>query len=168
MAKLRGGSKKLDKLWAPWRIKYVSNKKESGCLFCKINKQKNDKKNQIVFRSSFCFAVLNRYPYNNGHLLIAPYKHTSKLEELNEKEILDIHKVLIKIKKMLTKILNPNGFNIGFNIGEDAGAGIVDHIHLHLVPRWKGDTNFMPVLSETKIISESLTDLYQKLTRKNK
>lgn len=158
----------MDKLWAPWRIKYVSQKKESGCLFCKIHKQKKDKKNLIIFRSLHCFAVLNRFPYNNGHILITPYKHTSKLEKLNEKEFTDIYKVTLKIKKMLTNILNPSGFNIGFNIGEDAGAGIVNHLHLHLVPRWKGDTNFMPVLSKTKIISESLEDLYQKLTKENR
>lgn len=157
----------MDKLWAPWRIKYVNKKRESGCLFCKIQKQKKDKKNLIALRSAHCFVVLNRFPYNNGHILIAPYKHTSKLEKLNEQEIIDIHKITIKIKKMLTKILNPGGFNLGFNLGEDAGAGITDHLHLHLVPRWKGDTNFMPIFSETKIISESLEDLYQKLTKEN-
>ncbi|MFO8052669.1 MAG: HIT domain-containing protein [Candidatus Omnitrophota bacterium] len=158
----------MDKLWAPWRIKYVSQKKESGCLFCKIHKQKKDKKNHIVLRSKYCFVVLNRFPYNNGHLLITPYKHTAKLEQLKEKEILDIYKTMIKIKKIVQKVLHPDAFNIGFNLEEAAGAGITDHLHLHLVPRWRGDTNFMPVLSETKIISQSLDDLYNKLKKEAK
>jgi ATP adenylyltransferase len=143
----------------------VSKKKELGCLFCKIAKQKEDKKNYIVLRSKHCFVVLNRFPYNNGHLLIAPYKHTAKLEQLNDQETLDIYKITIKMKKIIQKILHPSGFNIGFNLGEVAGAGITDHIHLHLVPRWSGDTNFMPILSETKIISQSLSDLYNKLKK---
>ncbi|MCF7873702.1 MAG: HIT domain-containing protein [Candidatus Omnitrophica bacterium] len=158
----------MDKLWAPWRIKYVSKKKESGCIFCRIHKQKKDKKNYIVLRSNYCYVVLNRFPYNNGHLLITPYKHTSKLEQLNDKEVLDIYKITIKIKKTIKEVLHPDAFNIGFNLGEAAGAGITDHLHLHLVPRWNGDTNFMPVLSETKIISQSLDDLYNKLKKESK
>ncbi|MCF7887084.1 MAG: HIT domain-containing protein [Candidatus Omnitrophica bacterium] len=158
----------MDKLWAPWRIKYVSQKKELGCLFCKIAKQKKDKKNYIVLRSEYCFVALNRFPYNNGHLLIAPYKHTAKLEQLNDEETLDIYKITIKMKKIIQKVLRPGGFNIGFNLGEIAGAGITGHIHLHLVPRWRGDTNFMPVLFKTKIISQSLDDLYDKLKKEKK
>ncbi|MCF7874969.1 MAG: HIT domain-containing protein [Candidatus Omnitrophica bacterium] len=158
----------MDKLWAPWRIKYVSQKKDSGCLFCKINKQKKDKKNHIILRSLHCFVVLNRYPYNNGHLLVTPYRHTSDFEKLKKEEIFDIYKVMIKIKKMVKKVLQPDGFNLGLNIGETAGAGITEHLHFHLVPRWRGDTNFMPVLSETKIISQSLDDLYNKLKKENK
>jgi ATP adenylyltransferase len=146
----------------------VSQKKELGCLFCKITKQKTDKKNYIVLRSKYCFVILNRFPYNNGHLLIAPYKHTANLEQLTDEEILDIYKITIKMKKIIQKVLQPSGFNIGFNLGEVAGAGITDHIHLHLVPRWRGDTNFMPVLSETKIISQSLADLYNKLKKEKK
>ncbi|MCF7870892.1 MAG: HIT domain-containing protein [Candidatus Omnitrophica bacterium] len=158
----------MDKLWAPWRIKYVSQKKSPGCLFCKIHKQKKDKKNHIILRSLHSFVVLNRFPYNNGHLLIAPYRHTADFEKLKQEEVLDIYNVMIKIKKMVKKILQPDGFNLGFNIGETAGAGIADHLHLHLVPRWRGDTNFMPVLSETKIISQSLNDLYNKFKKESK
>ena len=156
----------MDRLWAPWRIKYVSQKKKNGCIFCKILKEKKDKKNFIVLRSKHCFAVLNTYPYNNGHVMIIPKKHVKSLESLKETELLDMARVLIKIKSSLKKILNPGGFNIGINIGNVAGAGIANHLHMHVVPRWLGDVNCMPVIANTKVISQSLKELYTKL-RKN-
>lgn len=155
----------MDKLWAPWRIKYLTQKKEKTCLFCRVQAQESDKKNHIILRSQYCFVLLNRFPYNNGHLLIAPYKHTCSLERLKTQEIIDIHETTVKIKKGLVKTLKPDGFNLGLNIGKAAGAGITGHLHFHLVPRWIGDTNFMPLFSETKVISESLNALYNKLSR---
>ena len=155
----------MNKLWAPWRITYVSNTRVKGCIFCKAFKEKKDKKNLIVLRSKHSFAILNTFPYNNGHIMIVSNRHVSSFEKLREEEILDVNKVLIKIISMLKATLKPAGFNVGINLGKVAGAGIDKHIHIHIVPRWPGDTNFMPVLSDTKIISQSLKELYDRLTR---
>jgi ATP adenylyltransferase len=155
----------LDKLWAPWRIKYVSGLKSKGCIFCKVLKEKNDKKNFIVYRSKHSFAILNAFPYNNGHIMVVANRHVASLGKLTEKEILDINKVLLTMITKLEKILKPAGFNVGINLGKVSGAGIDKHLHVHLVPRWIGDTNFMPVLSNTKIISQSLTELYKKIIK---
>ncbi|MCK4916840.1 MAG: HIT domain-containing protein [Candidatus Omnitrophica bacterium] len=150
----------MNKLWAPWRIEYINQIKNKGCILCNILKEKQDKKNFILFRSNYCFAVLNTYPYNNGHIMIVPNRHIKSLEKLKDNELLDMNKSLIKIKSTLKRTLNPGGFNIGMNIGSIAGAGIDKHLHMHIVPRWQGDTNFMPVLTNTKIISQSLKELY--------
>lgn len=155
----------MDRLWAPWRIRYVSRKKQRGCIFCKVLKEKKDKKNFIVLRSKYCFAILNTYPYNNGHLMIVPKRHVKSLEDLKEAELLDMNNTLIKIKSTLKRILNPGGFNIGMNIGKAAGAGIANHIHTHIVPRWLGDINFMPVIANTKVVSQSLEELYAKIKK---
>ncbi len=154
---------KLDNLWAPWRIKYVQQKKVKGCVFCKIFAEEKDKRNFILFRSQYCFAVLNTFPYNNGHMMIVSNRHVSSLEDLGEQEFLDMNRSLIRLKSILKKILNPDGFNIGINIGKAAGAGVDKHIHIHIVPRWRGDTNFMPVVAETKVVSQSLGELYKKV-----
>lgn len=153
----------MDRLWAPWRINYVSRKKGKGCIFCKVFKEKNDRKNFIVLRSKYCFAILNTYPYNNGHIMIVPKRHVKSPEDLKKTEILDMNKTMIKIKSALEKVLNPGGFNIGMNIGKVAGAGIANHIHVHIVPRWLGDVNYMPVVADTKVVSQSLKELYIKL-----
>jgi len=155
----------LDRLWAPWRIKYINQKKQKGCIFCKVFREKKDKKNFVVLRSKYCFAILNTYPYNNGHLMIVPGRHVKSLEDLGEAELLDMNRVLIKIKSTLKRILNPGGFNIGMNIGKVAGAGIAGHIHTHIVPRWLGDVNCMPVVANTKVVSESLEDLYTRIKK---
>ncbi|MCK4912892.1 MAG: HIT domain-containing protein [Candidatus Omnitrophica bacterium] len=155
----------MDKLWAPWRIDYVSRKKQKNCIFCHAFKEKKDKKNFVVLRSKYCFAILNTYPYNNGHVLIVPNRHLKSMEDLKEEELLDMNKTLIKIKSTLKKILDPQGFNIGINIGKVAGAGIANHIHTHIVPRWLGDVNFMPIIANTKVISQSLKELYTKLIK---
>jgi len=155
----------LDRLWAPWRIKYVSRKKQKGCIFCKALKEKKDRKNFVVLRSRYCFAILNTFPYNNGHVMIVPRKHLKSLEDLKEVELLDMNKVLIKIKSALKKTLNPIGFNIGMNIGRVSGAGVANHIHTHIVPRWLGDINYMPVIANTKVVSQSLEELYLKLKK---
>jgi ATP adenylyltransferase len=152
-------------MWAPWRIKYVTKKKKKGCVFCDVYHQRKDKSNFVVLRSKYCFVLLNTFPYNNGHLMVVSNRHISSLQKLNDKEILDINKVVIKTVALLKKILSPQGFNIGINIGKCAGAGVEKHLHIHIVPRWSGDTNFMPVLADTKIVPQSLKDLYKNIKK---
>lgn len=157
----------INKLWAPWRVAYIkSARKTKGCLFCGLSKENNDKLNLIAFRSKHSFSILNKYPYNNGHLLICPYKHTKNLSGLTTSESSDLLHTLTKMQGALEDILNPDGFNIGINVGACAGAGIPGHLHIHLVPRWNQDTNFMPVVNGTKVISESLEALYGQLYKK--
>ena len=154
----------MDILWAPWRMEYIENVNEDkGCIFCVKPAEKNDKKNLIVFRGKTCFVIMNKYPYNNGHLMVVPYKHTSSLSELDEHEMLELFQLINKCSNVLAGLMNPQGFNIGMNLGRVAGAGIADHLHFHIVPRWNGDTNFMPVLGHTKIVSEGLEQTYDKL-----
>lgn len=155
----------MNRIWAPWRIKYVTQKKKKGCIFCNAFKGKKDKKNHIVLRSKKCFAIFNTFPYNNGHIMIVPNRHVPDLKDLDDKELLDMNKTIIQITSVLRKILKPDGFNIGINIGKAAGAGIAGHIHTHIVPRWAADTNFMPVLTDTKIISQSIEELYSKVKK---
>ncbi len=155
----------MDKLWAPWRIKYITQKKKKGCIFCQIHNKKQDNKNFVIFRAKYCLAVLNIFPYNNGHTLLVPNRHIKTLEALTDQELIDINKSLIRMKKILKKTLRPAGFNIGINIGKVSGAGIDNHIHFHIVPRWLGDTNFMPITASTKIISQSLKELHKQLTK---
>jgi ATP adenylyltransferase len=154
----------MDRLWAPWRYKYVQGKMK-GCLFCRVNKcRQEDRKNFVVHRSRFAFSILNIYPYNNGHIMVAPYKHAKNLMLLKDNEILDMMRLVAQTTDILNKLMHPDGFNIGINIGRQAGAGFAGHIHIHIVPRWDGDTNFMPVITSTKVISQSLKDLYKKMT----
>jgi len=149
-------------VWAPWRIEYISGEKEEGCIFCNKPKEIQDRKNLILYRGSAGFIIMNRYPYANGHLMTVPYRHTNNILSLNEAERLDIMNLTIICTEML-KILKPEGFNIGMNLGRIAGAGIDDHIHFHVVPRWNGDTNFMPVIAETKVIPEYIDQTYLRL-----
>jgi len=158
----------MKKLWAPWRLKYVKSKKSNGCIFCKARKSKQDKKNHVVYRSKCSFAILNLYPYTNGHIMVAPYRHVKDIDQLSRDELLDLFEVLKISKKLLDKTLEPHGYNIGINISRAAGAGFDKHIHIHIVPRWKGDVNFMPVFTDTKVISQSLNDLYNRLTDAHK
>ena len=157
----------MDRLWAPWRIQYINTaKKIRGCLFCRAAKGKNDKKNHIIFRSRHVFCMLNKFPYNNGHLMISPYRHIKDLVRLTNDEISDFFSVINKSQALLNGLLKPDGFNLGMNLGSVAGAGVANHLHLHIVPRWKEDTNFMPAVFDTKIISQSLDELYEKLSQK--
>ena len=154
-------------LWAPWRVGYIQHsKKEKGCLFCRVLKSKNDAKNLVILRSKHTVALLNLYPYTNGHVIVSPLRHVKSLEYLNEAEILDLMHTVNRIKQRLDRLLHPDGFNIGINIGRAGGAGIAQHVHVHIVPRWFGDVNFMPVLFETKIISQSLKQVYRALTKR--
>ncbi|MDP2831627.1 MAG: HIT domain-containing protein [Candidatus Omnitrophota bacterium] len=147
----------MDKLWAPWRINYLSSNKAGGCIFCRAKKSKLT--DYVIFKTKKSICLLNIYPYNNGHLLISPLRHVADIELLSEEEALDMFKCLKRSKLLLQKVLKPQGYNIGFNLGRQAGAGITGHLHLHIVPRWEGDTNFMPVIGNTKVISQSLEEL---------
>lgn len=156
----------MDRLWAPWRNAYIlkAQKGKTGCIFCELPKEKNDRKNFIVYRGEKSFAILNIYPYNNGHLMIAPYRHIASLTSLNKEENLEIMKLLAQAEATLRKTMKAENFNLGMNLGRVAGAGFDAHLHFHLVPRWNGDTNFMPVISDTKVISQSLEEVYRLLT----
>ncbi|MCM8762859.1 MAG: HIT domain-containing protein [Candidatus Omnitrophica bacterium] len=153
---------KIDTLWAPWRIRYIQGKKNKTCIFCAALRQKEDR-NYVVIKNKYSFSMLNIFPYNNGHVMVSPNRHKSRLENLSRTEVLDLFKTLAQTKKLLDKVLKPEGYNLGININEVAGAGIKSHLHIHLVPRWKADTNFMPVCADTKVISQSLQELYIKL-----
>ncbi len=157
----------MDKLWAPWRINYISSKiKTKGCIFCRA--KKNNAKDYVIFKTKKSICLLNIYPYNNGHLLISPLRHIADIDLLNEEEALDMFKSLKRSKALLQKVLKPQGYNIGFNLKRSAGAGITGHLHLHIVPRWVGDINFMPVTGNTKVISQSLDELFRRLKNADK
>jgi len=153
----------MEQLWAPWRIQYVTRPKETGCILCQKSKENKDETNFILHRSQNNFIILNAFPYNPGHLMIAPYRHIANLQDLSDDEVTDHFNLVKKSLALLKEILNPDGFNIGLNIGKVAGAGIEEHLHTHIVPRWQGDVNFMPVLSNTRVISEELAATYKKL-----
>jgi len=153
----------MEQLWAPWRIQYVTRPKETGCILCQKSKENKDETNFILHRSQNNFIILNAFPYNPGHLMIAPYRHIANLQDLSDAELTDHFNLVKKSLALLKEMLNPDGFNIGLNIGKVAGAGIEEHFHTHIVPRWQGDVNFMPVLSNTRVISEELAATYKKL-----
>jgi ATP adenylyltransferase len=153
----------MQKIWAPWRSKFIYHRRTQGCIFCTKPNQRSDKESLIVERGKTVYSLLNLYPYNNGHLMIAPYRHLKNVTLMSPEECAELFCMLQRSLKKLDKLLKPKGYNVGFNIGRVAGAGYDKHIHLHVVPRWPGDTNFMPVVAETKIISESLSKLREKL-----
>ena len=157
----------MDRLWAPWRQAYITKvvKEKKGCIFCRIFKAKKDQNNFIFLRQRHSYAVLNIYPYNNGHVLIVSNRHVNDLDQLTKEEKDNLINVLEETKALLTKVIKPAGYNIGINLGRIAGAGFPGHLHIHLVPRWKGDSNFMPVTAGTKVISQSLKSLYEKLVK---
>ncbi|GBD94494.1 AP-4-A phosphorylase [bacterium BMS3Abin05] len=155
--------KGITRLWAPWRLQYIQNadaEKEKGCIFCLIPEEtpEKDRKNLLLYRGEKTFVVLNRFPYNNGHLMVVPYRHIAGFESLESDEKLEMMNLIEKSILALKKAFHPQGFNVGMNLGRVAGAGIDKHIHFHIVPRWNGDTNFMPVIGQTKVISSSLED----------
>jgi ATP adenylyltransferase len=159
----------MDRLWAPWRINYVGKKKkDKGCIFCRPQGHRPQGRDYVIFKTRFSIVMLNLYPYSNGHILISPLRHISDISRLKEEEILDLFKCLNQAKKLLHKVLKPRGYNIGFNLTRFAGAGITGHLHLHLVPRWIGDSNFMPVISGTRVISQSLDQLIKLLKNANR
>jgi ATP adenylyltransferase len=149
--------------WTPWRMPYILSQKGGGCIFCDKAAQDEDRQNLIVWRGEHCFVLLNLYPYNNGHLMVAPYVHVADLAGLDEGTAAEMTFLAQRSLRALRRALSPQGFNLGMNLGRLAGAGIVDHVHLHIVPRWLGDTNFMPVVGGTKLIPELLEDTYEKV-----
>ncbi|HEV3474237.1 MAG TPA: HIT domain-containing protein [Actinomycetota bacterium] len=156
----------LERLWAPWRMEYIgsaSSEEEQGCIFCELPAKDDDEATYILARQEHSFAILNKFPYNSGHLMVAPFRHVGNLEELKDDESLDMQKLLGRCVQALKEAMEPNGFNVGMNLGQVAGAGIPDHIHWHVVPRWSGDTNFMPLIGETKVLPELLRETYEKM-----
>ena len=153
----------MERIWAPWRIQYIQMEKPKECILCEKPKQNNDALNYILHRGDKNFIILNSYPYNPGHLMVAPYRHIASLEDLTEEERHEHFEIVSRSIKVLRQVFNPGGFNIGMNLGKAAGAGIDDHFHTHIVPRWQGDTNFMPVLADIKVLPEALAETYHKL-----
>lgn len=152
-------------MWSPWRSNYVETlkQKDKKCVFCEINDLKNDEKTYIVTRNEFNYVVLNIFPYNNGHLLVVPYEHIDDTTDLSNDVLNEAMQLIQYSIKALRNAFSADGFNIGMNLGSAAGAGIAEHVHFHIVPRWKGDTNFMPVLSDNKVISQDLKTTFNKI-----
>lgn len=154
----------MDRLWAPWRMKYILNaKKQAGCILCEEAKKEEDRKNYILYRGPHSFVIMNLYPYTNGHLLIVPNTHESDIDKLPEKELTDLMKVTQASVNILKLAMHPEAFNIGINIGKSAGAGIPEHLHIQIVPRWTGDTSYLTVFDETRIMPELLDGTYERL-----
>lgn len=158
----------MDSLYAPWRMQYIlsnAEKKEEsgGCFFCEYPKSDDDEKHLILARGKYCYVIMNAYPYNPGHLMAVPYRHTADFENLSPEETAELMALCQTSHKVLVKVMTPQGFNLGMNLGRIAGAGVDDHLHMHIVPRWSGDTNFMPVLAEVRVLSQALNDAWKKL-----
>ncbi|TYO93350.1 HIT family protein [Desulfallas thermosapovorans] len=155
----------MDRLWAPWRGVYIGKEHGSECIFCaKLSAGlEQDRENFVLYRGDKVFVILNIYPYNNGHLLVAPNRHVGDIEDLDIDEMQELFAVTRHMVKVQRKAFNPNGFNVGINLGKVAGAGIPGHLHIHIVPRWEGDANFMPVLGDVRVISEALETTFAKL-----
>ena len=156
----------MQNLWAPWRITYIQEQpNENDCFLCNAVQNDQDEKHLVIYRGKECFCILNKFPYNSGHLMVVPNKHKADISDLSGQEMLEIMELTRDMKELLTKIMKPEGFNLGINLGKSAGAGLVGHFHLHIVPRWNGDTNFMPVVSDIKVIPQSLEDLYKEFQK---
>jgi len=154
----------MKQLWAPWRMKFILEPRQGGCIFCSKPKENRDRENFIIYRGKKVFIMLNVFPYNNGHLMISPYRHITNVEDLYADEYTELFELLKRSITALKISMKPTGFNIGMNVGKSSGAGI-KHLHMHVVPRWVGDTNYMPVLAEVKVISEHLEQTYDKLLK---
>ena len=155
----------MENLWAPWRMDFIAPEtpRPEGCIFCIYPAEDRDAENHILYRGVRCFMMLNRYPYNNGHLMIAPYQHVETIEKLDADTLAELMAQAQLALRALRLVMTPDGFNMGINEGKVAGAGFADHMHYHIVPRWNGDTNFMPVLSGTSVLPEALRDLAARL-----
>jgi len=153
----------MEQIWAPWRIQYIQMAKPAGCILCEKPKQQSDAENYILYRGNKNFVIMNSYPYNPGHLMVAPYRHVASLDELTKDELGEHFEIVSRSTELLREVFSPQGFNIGINLGKVAGAGIDDHVHTHIVPRWQGDTNFMPVIAETRVIPQALAETYKRL-----
>jgi ATP adenylyltransferase len=154
----------LDHLWTPWRSAYIQEKKDkTACIFCSAAAGSNDEGNLVLFRGRAVFILLNRYPYTSGHLMIAPYEHVSQLAQATEAAAAEMMSLARRVEQIIREVYKPDGLNLGMNLGEAAGAGIEQHIHLHVLPRWRGDANFMTSVGNTRILPEALQDTYRKL-----
>jgi ATP adenylyltransferase len=154
----------VEQLWAPWRLEYVQHADEGNeCVFCRAAALPEDEPELVLRRGELAFALLNKFPYSSGHLMVAPYRHDRSFETLDEAEAAEVHRLAGEAIAALRAVFSPEGFNVGWNLGRVAGAGIVDHAHVHVVPRWGGDTNFMPVLADVKVIPEHLLETRRKL-----
>ena len=151
------------RLWAPWRLDYIKGPKPDECIFCAGHSSGDDEASYIVHRDERCFAMLNAYPYNNGHLMVSPYRHVPSIEELQEEELLELMTLSRRCLAALRAVYGPEGYNLGINQGKVAGAGVEDHVHQHIVPRWGADTNFMPVIGSTRVLPQSLADSWRSL-----
>jgi ATP adenylyltransferase len=159
----------MEPLWAPWRLSYVTVAKPGpgdDCFICRAAAATEDRANHVVLRTEQALVILNRFPYNNGHLLVCPRAHKAGLAELSDAEALDLQRALARMTTVLDETMRPDGYNVGLNLGRSAGAGLPGHLHWHLVPRWNGDTNFMPVLADVRVIVQSLDALYDLLAAK--
>jgi ATP adenylyltransferase len=157
----------FERLWTPWRMEYIKSTgggEQPACIFCDLPARDDDEKNLILARSERAFVILNAFPYNAGHVMVAPFRHVGELEDADERELADLDALLQRSIRALKEEYQPQGFNLGMNLGRVAGAGIPDHIHWHVVPRWNGDTNFMPVVGQTKVLPELLEESFLRLS----
>jgi ATP adenylyltransferase len=156
----------MKRLWAPGRMAYVKGaSREKGCLFCRVSRARRDRDNLLLFRGKLGLVMMNLYPYNSGHLMVAPYRHVADVEDLTPRESSELFRLAGESIRILDRAMKPEGYNLGMNLGRIAGAGVPGHLHLHIVPRWSGDTNFMPLLGETKVVPEALAATYETLLR---
>jgi len=155
----------MERLWAPWRMEYLMSENPGGCIFCDKPSAAADESNFILARTPHSFIMLNAYPYNNGHLLIAPFRHVANLSGLAVEERADLMEAVAHGERILSRAYAPQGMNVGVNMGHCAGAGVPGHVHFHIVPRWEGDTNFMPVVGETRVLPETLEETYRRLVQ---
>jgi len=153
----------MKRIWSPWRFEYITGAKPANCIFCQLPKEQNDEANLLLYRGALCYIMLNRYPYTNGHLMVIPYQHQDSPLLLATEVLTEIMLLNNLCLTALSEVMHPDGFNVGMNLGKAAGAGIKEHIHLHIVPRWTGDSNFMPVIGETRVINQSLEESYASL-----
>ncbi len=150
----------MDRIWAPWRLEYIQAPDAESCIFCLDVDTVKDTERLVVARGGSCYVMMNRYPYSNGHLLVSPYRHLADPAELEAAEILELHRMMVRSQTVLRDTCCAEAFNVGWNFGQAAGAGITAHIHMHIVPRWVGDTNFMPILAETRVIPQHIKKTY--------
>jgi ATP adenylyltransferase len=154
----------MNHLWSPWRMSYIENhEKENGCVFCNAQSQADSAENLIAYRGKLAYVILNRYPYTSGHVMVIPFAHVPNLEELDSETRAEMMELSARCMTILREIYKPHGFNMGANIGEAAGAGVLGHVHIHIVPRWAGDTNFMSAVGGTRVLPESLEDTYRRV-----
>jgi ATP adenylyltransferase len=153
----------MNALWAPWRIDYLRAPKSRGCFLCRMLKRNRPREDLWLYRGRYCAVVMNRYPYTPGHLMVAPMRHVAQLAQLKPQESAELLKLTQQATEILGRVVRAQGFNVGFNLGEAAGAGLKDHLHQHVVPRWKGDTNCMPVLADTRVMPQALEALWTEL-----